>query len=94
MGSAHLEVVQRIADPRCSRIVCRPSKLALHAPTMSQHGSDCTCRPRTPELVAAALQPSQEQAGSGACSRYAALGLCQQMMSGTAYLGSRPMPGA
>ena len=29
MGSAHLLVVQRIADPRGSRIVCRPSKLAL-----------------------------------------------------------------
>ncbi len=29
MGSAHLEVVHRIALPRCSRIVCRPSKLAL-----------------------------------------------------------------
>ena len=39
MGSAHLEVVHRIAEPRCSRIVCRPSKLALQAPARVSEGA-------------------------------------------------------
>lgn len=64
MGSAHLLVVQRMALPLTSRIVYRPSKLALHPQTARSHAVSIESRP---SKLALHLQTASSHAVSVAC---------------------------
>jgi hypothetical protein len=89
MGSAHLEVVHRIAEPRCSRIVCRPSKLALQAlgaAVMAQTSNPrvaIVCSNRMSDYWASGRRQRQVTAGVHRKVAVDASGLCLTMLGET-----------